>query len=397
MNSEDPHITILPSHNFKEIAMARCSSFGRVLGLALPLLILSAPAYGKTPLKSTVSGKPELKAIDVISFGPDGVLFIGDGRGAQVVAVDTGDTTQKASMRTAIEKIDEKLAGRIGTTPKGIEILHLAVNPASGVAYIALRKQDDKTSLILTVDGTGKIEEFGLDNVKYARVALPAGEKAPLDKITDIAWAEDRLLVAGRANEQFGSKIYSIAAPLENEAKATISSTETYHVAHGRWETKAPMETILPYQEDGKRYLVGAFTCTPLVKYPLDEIKPDAKVKGISMVELGQGNVPQDMLVYEKNGHSYVLVNTVRRFGKPFGNSPYWTARVDLDLLRDSPKINKEAIRRLDAKGKPQTDRIKMVDEFSGVVHMDRLDNDNALVLRTDSTGSFTLAPLALP
>jgi hypothetical protein len=300
-------------------------------------------------------------------------------------------------MRTAIEKIDEKLAGRIGTTPKGIEILHLAVNPASGVAYIALRKQDDKTSLILTVDGAGKIDEFALDNVKYARLALPAGAKAPLDKVTDVAWAEDRVLVAGRANEEFASKIYSIAAPLEHDSNATISSTETYHVAHGRWETKAPMQTILPYQEDGKRYLVGAFTCTPLVKYPLDEIKPDAKVKGVSMVELGQGNVPQDMFVYEKNGHSYVLVNTVRRFGKQFGNSPYWTARVDLDLLRDSEKTNTKAIRRLDATGKPQTDQIKMVDEYQGVVHMDRLDNDNALVLRTDSTGSWTLTPLALP
>ena len=38
-----------------------------------------------------------------------------------------------------------------------------------------------------------------------------------------------------------------------------------------------------------------------------------------------------------------------------------------------------------------------MVDEFQGVVHMDRLDNDNALVLRTGGDGSLTLMPLALP
>jgi len=378
--------------------MARCSPVGRGLGLVLTLFALAMPVYGKsTALKSSVTGKPDLKSIDVISFGPEGLLLIGDGRGAQVVAVDTGDTTPKGSMRAAIEKIDEKLAARIGTTAKGIAILHLAVNPASGVAYIALRKQDDKTCLILRVDGAGKIDEFALDNVKYARLALPAGEKSPIDIVTDVAWAEDRVLVAGRANEEFGSKIFSIAAPLEHESKATISSTETYHVAHGRWETKAPMQTILPYQEDGKRYLVGAFTCTPLVKYPLDEIRPNAKVKGVSMVELGQGNMPQGMFVYEKNGHSYVLVNTNRRFGKPFGNSPYWTARVDLDLLRDSKNTNTKAIRRLDGKGQPQTDRIKMIDEFQGVVHMARLDNDNALVLRTGGDGSLTLMPLALP
>src|SRR5581483_3775203 len=213
------------------------------------------------------------------------------GKGAQIIAVDTGDNAAKGSAHATIANIDEKLAGRIGTKPSGIETLHLAVNPASGVAYIAVRKQDDKTCLILTADGNGKIDEFALDNVKYARLALPAGEKATMVKVTDIAWADDRVLVAGRANDQFASKIFSIPAPLEHEAKAAFASTETYHVAHGKWETRAPMQTILPYEEDGKRYLVGAFTCTPLVKYPLDEIKADAKVKGISMVELGQGKI----------------------------------------------------------------------------------------------------------
>src|SRR5262249_22591396 len=164
------------------------------------------------------------------------------------------------------------------------------------------------------------------------------------------------------------------------------------------WETRAPMQTILPYEEDGKRYLVGAFTCTPLVKYPLDELKPDAKVKGISMVELGQGNTPQDMFIYEKNGKSYVLVNTNRSFGKPFVSSPYWTARVELDLLRTSgDKVNEKAIRRVNNQQKPQTDRIKMIEEFAGVVHMDRLDNENALVLRKDDKGALALLPLPLP
>jgi hypothetical protein len=375
--------------------MARCNPLVRSLGIAVALLALAVPAYAKSSaLKSSVTGNPKLQSIDVIAFAPQGLLLIGDGRGAQIIAVDTGDTAPKGSTHAAVDNIDEKLAGRIGTKPAGIEILHLAVNPASGVAYIAVRKQDDKTSLIFTVDGNGKIDEFALDNVKYARVALPGGQKAPLAKVTDVAWADDRVLVAGRAEEQFGSKILSIPAPLEHDSTATIASTETYHVAHGRWETKAPMQTILPYEEDGKKYLVGAFTCTPLVKYPLDDIKADAKVKGISMVELGQGNTPQDMFVYEKNGHSYVLVNTNRNYGKPFGRSPYWTARVDLDLLRTSDKINTKAVRRLDNKGQPATDRIKMVEEYAGVVHMDRLDNDNALVLRKDEKG---LALMALP
>jgi hypothetical protein len=369
------------------------------MGLVLGLVAAgTGPAQGKVPaLKGAITGTPKLQSIDVIAFGPEGLLLIGDGRGGQLIAVDTGDTTPKGSMKGAVEKIDEKLAGRIGTTAKGIEIVHLAVNPASGSAYFAIRKQDDKTYLILTVDGTGKIGDFVLENIKYARVALPAGEKAPVDKITDVAWAEEFVLLAGRANEEFASKIFSIPAPLAHEAKATIASAETYHVAHGRWETKAPMQTILPYQEDGKRYLVGAFTCTPLVKYPLDELKPNAKVKGISMVELGQGNQPQDMFLYEKDGHSYVLVNTLRRFGSPFGPSKYWTARVDLDLLRQNDKTNEKATRRIDNQLQPLTDRIKMVEAYHGVVHMDRLDKDHALVLRENGDKGLSLEPLPLP
>ena len=34
-------------------------------------------------------GSPEIKSITSLAFGPDGILFIGDSRGATVFAVDT--------------------------------------------------------------------------------------------------------------------------------------------------------------------------------------------------------------------------------------------------------------------------------------------------------------------
>ena len=30
-----------------------------------------------------------------------------------------------------------------------------------------------------------------------------------------------------------------------------MASAETYHVAHGRWETKAPMSVLIPFKEGG--------------------------------------------------------------------------------------------------------------------------------------------------
>ncbi|WP_461146144.1 hypothetical protein, partial [Salinifilum aidingensis] len=38
-----------------------------------------------------VRGTPAIKSINALTFGPDGVLFIGDGRSAAVFAIDTKD------------------------------------------------------------------------------------------------------------------------------------------------------------------------------------------------------------------------------------------------------------------------------------------------------------------
>ena len=128
-------------------------------------------------------------------------------------------------------------------------------------------------------------------------------------------------------------------------------------------------------------YLAGSFACTPVVKYPLDEIKEDNKVKGVSMIEMGNGNRPLNMFSYEKEGKGYVLMNTFRfhHKAKPFGPSPYWTVRFERDLLAGQDRVNEKAVRRLDGKFQPVTDRITLVPAFHGVVHMDLLGKDPAL------------------
>jgi hypothetical protein len=377
--------------------MAR-RKLGTAAALALGLLAWAAPAHAQNPvLKTTATGNPQIKSIQAISFGPQSVLLIGDGKGRQVVAVATGDTTPQKWTRTEIPNIDEQLAGRLGTTRKGITIKRLAVNPASGTAYIAVQKIDNKQDLILTVEGTGKVGELALDNVKYARIKLPAAAKGDTVLITDVTWAGDRVLAAVQAQDTFASKIFSVKGPLVNDAEGVVYSTETYHVSHGRWETKAPIRTVLPYEQDGKNYLVGAFTCTPVVKFGLDNLEAGAKIKGVSVIEIGNGNEPRDMFTYKKGGKTYILVSTHRKFGSPIGPSPYWTVRVDGDLLRETEKVNENALRRVTKGTKPATDRAVVAETFHGVMTMDRLDNERALVIRTDDKGNLTLQALALP
>ena len=147
-------------------------------------------------------------------------------------------------------------------------------------------------------------------------------------------------------------RIISVDTPL-GEACCCVS-TETYHIGHGQWETKAPLRVVIPYVEDGKNFIVGSFTCTPIVKYPLSDLKDGAKVKGTSVIELGTGNTPRGMFTYEKNGKNYIFMNQYRGFGKnnPVGPSPYWVAKVDQSILRETAKINENAIWRVNKKGK---------------------------------------------
>lgn len=368
--------------------------------LALSFAVLNGRAEDVSRASRVIAeaaeGDPGLKSINVISFAPEGVLLIGDGAASQILAIDTQDAKPTEPLSKKVPDIQKQIAGHLGTKRDGVEILDLAVNPASNKAYIAVRKQDDKSYLIVTVDGSGEIREFELDRVKYARVKLSTDE-VKVNRITDVAWAEDRIIAAGRSNETFASKIFSVDAPLKDDASSNSFSAETYHVSHRRWETKAPMSVVIPFKENDKTYVVGAFSCTPIVKYPIDSLQSGAKVKGESVLELGSGNRPIDMFIYEKDDKHYVLANTFRfhHERRPFGPSPYWTVKFEQGILGAKADVNEKALRRL--KGyDPATDRVEMVEAYHGVTQMDKLGDSNALVMR-QSDDSFSLEVLPLP
>jgi hypothetical protein len=268
-----------------------------------------------------------------------------------------------------------------------------------------VRKQDEKKSVIITVDGDGKIGEVALDKVDYVAVPLPKAEKVNVTKITDLAYAKDRILVGASSTEQFSSKVYSIPTPLDPANKASGFSTETFHVAHNQWETKAPMQTLIPLEQNGKKYVVGAFQCTPIVRYPLDDVKKDAKVKGTSFIELGHGNRPRSMFAYKKGDKSYLLVNN-HRMAKmhektPVGPSPYWVARVDMSIFDETEKVNKEApwrVEKFTAKPIAANEKLaKVIEEYHGTMFLTRLNDKQALVIKDDKKTGLTLTALDLP
>jgi hypothetical protein len=367
-----------------------------VLALIVGVTQVQVACQARDVIEESETGKPPIQSINVIEFAPQGVLLVGDGTGSQVVAISTNDTTPDKPLREPIEDFKTKLAGHLGAKSNGIEIIDLAVNPASQRIYVAVRRQADKQYVIVTVSGDGKIRELPLEKVEYAVLKLTAGD-AKISRVTDVAWADDRLIAAGRSNETFASKIFSVYAPLKHNSTTETFSAETYHVSHRRWETKAPMSVVLPFKENGKMFVIGAFSCTPIVKYPLDSLKPGAKIKGISVMELGSGNRPIDMFIYKKGGKNFVLSNTFRfhHARKPFGPSPYWTVKFEQSILAEKEAVNEQALRRLKG-GKPGTDRVEMVETFHGVMQMAKLGESKAAVLRQTKDG-VNLEVLALP
>jgi len=350
--------------------------------------------FGLANVVQADQGNPKVTTIEAIAFGPNGLLLIGGG--ARVVSVETGDTNRSTWAKSEIANIDQVLAGKLGLQAQDIEIRKLAVNPASGKAYVALQSLKSKANAILTIDGTGNVAEFPLDDVKYTSYTL-ATPKAAISKVTDIAWAGGKIVAATQATDKFtASRVFTID-PKAKDGSATQISTKTFHVGHNRWETSAPLRVLMPVIESGKTSVVGSFTCTPVVRYDLDDAKNDEQVTGRSVVELGTGNTPRSMFSYERDGKRYILVSVGRNNKQPaFGfPSAYWVARVDADLLNETVNINEKAPWRIGGKNKVG-DRVQVAKEYFGTQQMDRLDGARALAIM-ENKGGLTLRAVALP
>ncbi len=351
---------------------------------ASALVLFAAGALQAADLER---GRPELKSAGPLAFGPDGILFVGDTQGAALFAIDTEDRGPAASTEPfQVEAVDQKIAAALGTSPQQLLINDLAINPRSGNAYfsVARGKGPDAPPAIVRLNRTGKVEEFSLKDVKFARAnlpnpATPGGRTTRADVITDIAFVDGRVIIAGLSNEEFASKLRSIPFPFKDADAGT--SVEIFHGAHGRFETNAPVRTFVPYTIGGESHIVAAYTCTPLVKFPVSDLKPGAKVKGTTIAELGNGNRPLDMVAYEKGGKSFLLVANSRR----------GVMKVSTEGFKSAESITTPV-----KGGGPAGIAYETISELKNVQHLDKLDKDRAVILVQAETG-LNLQTIALP
>src|SRR4051794_19735682 len=336
-------------------------------------------AFGATTMQT---GKASLKSAGALAIGPDGVLFVGDSAGASIYALDVNDkAAAKSGGSLEVKGINEKIAAMLGTAADQIAINDVVVNPASKNVYVSVSrgKGTDAVPVILRVDPAGKISEVALDNIKYASVTLPdgpQGDRQRMETITSIKFVSGQVLVAGLSNEEFSSSLRSIPYPFQNYNKA--AGIEIYHGSHGRFETNAPVRTFVPYEINHQQNILAAYTCAPLVKIPVSELKPGNKVKGTTIAELGNGNRPLDMIVYSKGEQHFILM----------ANSSRGVMKLPADNLETFQPITAHT----ETAGVPY----ETIAALKGVQQLDKYDDASALILIGSGT-AMDLRTIPLP
>ncbi len=350
------------------------------LALFLGVALLAGNLQGAEPTGLT-QGTPDLKSAGALTFGPNGILFVGDARGGAIFAIDTGDKpSSPATGELKVNGIAEKVAGLLGTTAKEISINSVAVNPLSGDAYLSVSrgKGPDAAPAIVRVNREGKIKEVALKDVKFAKAALP--NAADKTAITGLAYVKGKVYVAGLTTDKFASNLRVIPFPFKDVDKGT--SVEIWHAAHAAIETRSPIRTFVPYDIDGETNLLASYTCTPLVKFPVSQLKVGEKVRGTTIAELGNRNNPLDMIVYTKDGKDYLLI----------ANSARGIMKVSLAGV-DKAKAITDPVRGGGTAGQPY----EKVESWKGIDHLAKLDKGHALVLQRGEGGALSLVTLALP
>ena len=335
------------------------------------------------PEKSAANNVANVQSISAITFGPNGILFIGDSKSATVFALNTKDIKKAKPSAYDIKNIDQKIAAALGTEAKNITITDMAVNPISKKLYIALQSSDG-TPVLLKMDGE-KIEPVSLKDMNATSVVLnsaPAedakddrGRSLRVATISDLGYDNGKLLVSGLSNKEFASTFRSIPYPFTNVQDE--ASLEIYHTAHGRYETSAPIRTFTTATINNKKYIVASYTCTPLVLFPMDELKPGSHVKGRTVAEMGSGNSPIDMISLQ-NGNEWFLM---------MANTKHPVAKVDYKNIAAFESTLTEPVKGGGTAGVQFT-----ATPMTGVLQMDKLDDKQVVMLQKKTNGDIDLS-----
>ncbi|MGX8008874.1 hypothetical protein ACVDG8_007535 [Mesorhizobium sp. ORM8.1] len=280
------------------------------------------------------------RAAGALAFSPDGVLFLGDNKLGAVFAFKTERGQAPASLDPFLfESIDEKIAKALGVTVKSLVMNGMVIHPVTREPYLSVgvRNGDRLEPAVVSVSLSGEVRPFDLSSSKRTVHRLtdvpdedktfksragsfpypPAAvfeEKArtPLRSMTivDLKFHNGDVFVAGVSNQEFSSTLRRIPYPFTGAASET--QVEIYHLAHGLYETRAPIRTMPFATINGEDTLVAAYACSPLVTIPVSELKHGAKVRGKTIGDMGNGQ-PISMVAFRDGDEDKLFITNLSR------------------------------------------------------------------------------------
>jgi hypothetical protein len=322
----------------------------------------------------------DIKSVSRLAVGPGNVLFLADWKEAKVHALTLPDAPAKpAGDAFNILDLEPLLSAQVGGAKVTVE--DMVARPGAGEVYIAVSYGPAKAPALIRVTSDHRALRLDLARAKATSVALSDAPSASdvlwrdiperSFTVTDMKWRDGELFIAGLSNQDFSSSLRRVKYPFD--AKQTMASIEIYHTGHNLVETRAPIRAMSFATLGGRGYLIAAYTCTPLVTIPLDDIKDGAHLRGKTIAELGYGNTPADLITYStsENGqsHDYLMLLNFERGGSAIPLSQVEAANAKPGL--ESP-VSYSQLAGLDPIAAP----------LAGAIRIDNLDDQSFIVVR---------------
>ncbi len=281
----------------------------------------------------------DMKFAGALEFSDNGTLFVGDNYNGAVYAFDTtGVKAPKQVTPVNIGDIDVKISDVLGIAPRALAINDMAVHPVTSEIYISVTRigNFESAPAIVKITQEAEIELLNLTDLSFQKQALDhypnqdtkfrprgVGKMPPLPRdlakggitlsslaIMDMEYHDGELFVSGVAFDNFLSTLRRMPFPFKG--KQSTANVEIYHLSHDQNETRAPIRAMSIQEIDGKKQIVAAYTCSPIVLIGLDEVVDGAKITGRAISDYGNGQ-PLDMVSYSMQGQDMLFLTSNSR------------------------------------------------------------------------------------
>jgi hypothetical protein len=265
-----------------------------------------------------------LRAAGPMLFADADTLVVADWRAQELHAFKLPPAAPAPARPFNLRDVAGPVATALHVRREQVRFEDMAFRPGAETAWFALsidRPGALPTPAIVSIDSGGKVLVLRTDKLAQASAKIaspPAADKrlwrdipeATLT-VTDLAFHDGKLYVAGLGNGDFASTLRIYDFPFDD--RATSATVEMYHPVHDQLETRAPIRKMAVVTLDGEPSIVAAYTCTPLVVIPIRSLVDGAHVRGTTIAELGWGSAPVDMIGFDAGqGPQLLLANSAK-------------------------------------------------------------------------------------